>query len=82
MKKMKMAARVDTHYEDEAYDNTFKRSLRKKCSKVNFVTIKICQLYNLLLLNWYLLGVEINLGQVLVPFRSVLEIFRRAPPSL
>ena len=50
---MKMtAARVDTHYEDEAYDNTFKRSLRKKCSKVNFVTIKICQLYNLLLLNW------------------------------
>ena len=43
------------------YENTFKNSLKRKCSKVIFITIK-CQLYNLLLLNWYLLGVEINLG--------------------
>ena len=33
------------------------------------------QLYNLLLLNWYLLGVEMNLG----PFRDVLENVRHAP---
>ena len=33
------------------------------------------QLYNLLLLNWYLVGVEMNLG----PFRGVLENVRHAP---
>ena len=42
---------------------------------------------NLLSLNWCLSGVEMNLGQahkkkILVPFRGVLEIFRRAPASL
>ena len=46
------------------YDNTFKKSLRRKCSKVIFITIKNLQyrLYNLLLLNCYLLGVKMNLG--------------------
>ena len=35
-------------------------------------------------MNWYLLGVEMNLGhahktKILVPFKGGLEIFRRAP---
>ena len=46
------------------YDNTFKNSLGRKCSKVIFITIKICRasyIINLLLFNWYFLGMEINL---------------------
>ena len=40
-----------------------------------------------LLLNWYLLGVEMNLGhahkkKILVPFKGVLEFSQRAPASL
>ena len=46
------------------YDNTCKKSLRPKCSKVIFVNIEICSAcYTiLLLLNRYLLGVEMKLG--------------------
>ena len=37
---------------------------RRKCSKVIFITFYYCQcqIYNFLLLNWYLLGVQMNLG--------------------
>ena len=41
------------------YDNTFKKSLRKKYSKVIFITIKICSSNYILFCCW---GVEMNLG--------------------
>ena len=41
------------------YDNTFKKSLRRKCSKVIFITIKICSASDI-----YFAVVE------LVPFRG------------
>ena len=43
------------------YDNTFKNSLRRKGSKVIFITIKICSV-SYIVWNWYLLKVEMNLG--------------------
>ena len=43
-------------YLGNIYDNTFKTVLERKRSKVIFSTIEIK------LLNWYLLGVEMNLG--------------------
>ena len=43
------------------YDNTFKNSLRRKSSKVIFITIKICSV-SYIVWNWYLLKVEMNLG--------------------
>ena len=67
------------------YDNTFKNSLRRKGWKVIFITIKICSA-SYIVLNWYLLKVEMNLGHAIKQdsgnFRGVLENFRRAPPSL
>ena len=61
--KPKMTA--DTLYEDKDLWQYFQKVLRRKCSKVIFITMKICStgwLCNFLLLNWYLLGVEMNLG--------------------
>ena len=43
------------------YGNTFKNSLRRRGSKVIFITIKICSA-SYIVLNWYLLKVEMNLG--------------------
>ena len=43
------------------YGNTFKNSLRRRGSKVIFITIKICSA-SFVVLNWYLLKVEMNLG--------------------
>ena len=43
------------------YENTFKNSLRRKGWKVIFITIKICSA-SYIVLNWYLLKVEMNLG--------------------
>ena len=43
------------------YGNTFKNSLRRRGSKVIFITIKICSA-SFIVLNWYLLKVEMNLG--------------------
>ena len=59
-------SRDETLYEDKDYDNTFKKSLRRKCSNVIFVTVEICSAiyHNFLSLNWYLLGIEMNLGHV------------------
>ena len=45
------------------YDHTFKKYLKRKCSKVVFIVIKICSSSyncNLSLLNWYLLRVELQ----------------------
>ena len=57
-----------------------KKSLRRKCSKVIIITIKICSAsyYNLLLLNWYLFGVEMNLGDShKTRFWYLLEVFSK-----
>ena len=43
------------------YGNTFKNSLRRRGSKVIFITIKICSA-SYIVLNRYLLKVEMNLG--------------------
>ena len=41
----------------------FKKSLRRKCLKLFLLPIEICSAsFMLLLLNWYLLGVKMNLG--------------------
>ena len=71
------------------YDNTFKKSSRRKCSKVIFIIIKICRTSYMICCYWIgtsLIGVEMNLGHAHKTrfwylFRGVLAIFRQAAPS-
>ena len=54
--------------------------MRRKCSKVIIITMKICRAsyYNLLLLNWYLFGVEMYLGDShKTRFWYLLEVFSK-----
>ena len=70
------------------YDNTFKTSLRIKCSKVISITIKIYSAsYIIVVVEFVPLRRGNEFGtrpqnKILVPFRDVLEIFRRAPRLL
>ena len=66
---MEMSAnpRDETLYEDKDYDNTFKKSLRRKCLNVIFVTVEICSASYIIFccwIQWYPLGIEMNLGHV------------------
>ena len=64
----------------QIYDNTFKKSLRSKYSKVIVVTIKICSAsYTFVVVELLRLRGGNEFGthpqnKILVPFRGVLEI--------
>ena len=75
------------------YGNTFKNSLRRRGSKVIFITIKICSA-SYIVLNRYLLKVEMNLGHAhktrfwylfgvssKISDKHPRHFYRRLPPS-
>ena len=70
----------------KVYDNTFKKALRGKCSKVILLKFAVpIMLFVVVELVPLRGGNEFEgrlYNKILIPFRGVLEIFRRAVPSL